>query len=251
MLTMEFGQSSLPMAFIMFSSLMWIVAPIIFCPQPTLATLSRDASELWSFVIAVPEWSVRQMKAERNKTVEDLLRVGLTDQRATLYEFWLKQALLAAESTTLHQLLNIVTQVVWLVLLLMIVFSSMLDNIHEFLFLFLLHFTLMDLWRILHRPTAFTLVILLMWIILPLTIFERTASVNLLTCFIVWVQALNLICETLQLVAWWVLRPNKNWVKMKESTPEEQAAKKAAEFKHRMYCSVVEYLYTNFTAYLI
>ena len=149
-------------------------APVIFCPQPTLATLSRDIGELWNFVIATPDWSVRTAKIEMNKTTEQSLRAAYGDMRSTLYEFWLKGISVHKRAGCLRRIMIIFYDIAKMLLFLSVIYASMIDYFWDFVAFFLLNCALWDTWRLLRRPTSALLVVLFVWILSP---FMRAKAV--------------------------------------------------------------------------
>lgn len=251
MLSQGFEVSSLPMVLVIFAALMWIMAPIIFCPQPTMSTLSQDLAELWSFAIATPDGSIRTNKFERNKTTEASLRIALNDPRSTLYEFWLADALLHKKAGSIRRLLSMLFELLKLVMTLSVIYGSMLDHFWDFTMLIIANFFLWDLWRALNRPTAITLIVMLAWYLMPFMIFPTVPRVNIVTVLIVYIQFLAFLKHLILAASWMRHRPDLDWPSMPEKDDNERKLKQAAFEKVLAYDMVVEYLYVNFLTHLL
>jgi len=253
MLTENFEQSSLrpPMVILLLSATLWVIAPIIFCPQPTWMTIVEDMSEFWSFCIATPEWSIRTLKRKYNRTTESMLRVELEDPRSSLYELWLKDALAHKREHTWRRFLALFSEIGKLLLFLSVVYSSMVDNLHQIALLFAFHFVMMELWRLLYRPTAITLIVMLMWLTAPWFICADSSTINVITTIAVCYQMLNCGKEFGLLLGWFYYMPDSTWTKLPETTPEERARKEKVQRQTNNYDVLVEYFFVNFMEHLM
>lgn len=234
------GFSTLPMMVLLGSATMWLVAPLLFCPQPTLRSLGRDVREFWEFVIATRPMfaSTHEMKA-----MEDLLRTGLRDPRSSLYEFWLLRALDHKKFSCFQRVCFLMCEVLSLLFVLAVVPSSLFDYYFIVVLLYGLHYLLMEVWRLLGRPTVITLLTTLMWLVAP--VITRVPMLDMLTLLLSTLLALKVIRSVVLLVCWLSLSPNLYWKQMAERTETDRSAKKAAAMKMRAYDKVVEYLYVN------
>jgi len=250
LLASEFGVSSLPMALIIFAAMMWINAPVMFCPQPTLVTLGRDTSELWNFIIATPAFSVRTAKLDKNKTTEQSLRSTLGDTRSTLYEFWLKDTLEHKKAGCLRRLLIIFYEFGKMGFFLSVMHSSMIDNFWDFAVLLLLNFALWDTWRLLRRPTFWLLMVLMVWILSPFLYFDMP-WINFFALVVLSIQFLSCNKQVILFLYWIYYSPDMDWPSMPEATKQERDQKKQKADASKNYDQVVEYLYVNFLSHFI
>jgi len=236
------GFSTLPMMVLLGSATMWLIAPVLFCPQPTLTSLSRDINEFWQFAIATPAWNANF--GEELKSMEDGLRTDLRDPRSSLYEFWLLRALDHKKFSCFQRVCFLMCELFSFFVLLAIVSSSLLDEYFIVVLLYGLHYLLMELWRVLHRPTVITLLTTLMWLVAPL--ITEVPILDMIVLLLVTLLSLQVIQSIVLLLWWLVLRPNLDWKQMPERTESDRFAKKAAAMTMRKYDAVVEYLYVNF-----
>jgi hypothetical protein len=249
LLAQEFSVSSLPMIMVAFSATMWVVSPIIFCPQPTLVSLTRDLSELWAFIIATPDYSIRTAKFDKNKTTEQSLRADFKDQRATLFEFWLKHSLEHKKAGDARRVLIIFYESFKFVLVLSVVYSSMVDNLWDFILLVLVNFAFWDTWRLLSRPTFGLLIVILMWVLSPFLFFDMP-MINFWTFLILCIQFFSVVKELIFFACWKYFKPSLDWPSMPEATADQRAQKKLQADNARSYDMVVEYFYVNFLTHL-
>jgi len=250
LLSFEFEVSSLPMFIILFTALMWINAPVFFCPQPTLVSLARDMSELWAFVIAVPDSSIRQSKVEKNKTTENMLRASFGDMRATLFEFWLKENLEHKKQGSGRRLTVIFYEFAKLWLFLSVIYSSMIDNFWDFIALFLFNWVLWDTWRLLSRPTFWLLLVIMIWILSPFLYFDMP-WINFFCFVILLIQTLSCVKQIILFFAWFYYNVDTDWPSMPEGTTEQRVRKAKVQANDREYDMVVEYLFVNFLTHLV
>lgn len=194
---------------------------------------------------------MRQAKFGTNQTTEMSLHVDLKDTRASLYEFWLKVALEHKKEPYFRRVIGVLFEMIKLCLMVMVLYSAMLDRLWDFLLLFAAHWALMEVWRLLYRPTAITLIVLVMWLGLTPMLFPETSTINLLATFMVILQTLNLGRYTLQLLIWTLLWPNLDWMALPESCDAERKIKDASSRKVFRYDMFVEYLYVNILDHLV
>lgn len=251
LLSLDFEVSALPMMMVMFAAMMWINSPIIFCPQPTLTTLIQDLGELWGFAISTPGGSIRTAKVEKNKTTEQSLRVALNDHRSSLYEFWLKDSLAHKSAGWQRRLSIVFYEIFKFILFFSVIYSSMIDSMWDFMLLVLVNFALWDAWRVLSRPTAITLLVMLMWILSPVLFFPDVALVSFLTLLIMTIQLLSCLKQIILFFSFCRFNPDMDWPSMPEATPEERAIKRQRASNVQAYDMVVEYLYVNFMTHLM
>jgi len=238
------GFSTLPMMVLLASAVMWLIAPILFCPQPTLASLGHDLSEFWQFAIAAPDWSVRTLSQQLgSKDTEEHLRTGLRDPRSTLYEFWLLKALEHKKFSCFQRVGFLLLEILCVVFLLSVVYSSLLDDIWLVILLYSIHYLLMEIWRLLYRPTVLTLLTTVMWLLVPIII--QMPLLNSFFLLLILVVTLQAVRSLVLLLVWGVLRPNLDWKKMPENSESERAAKQATARRVLQYDIAVEYLYVN------
>ncbi|CAK8997190.1 unnamed protein product [Durusdinium trenchii] len=238
------GFSTLPMMVLLATSSMWLIAPVLFCPQPTLSSLSGDLNEFWQFAIAVPVWTDRfTVGLEQMKSTEELLRTGLRDPRSSLYEFWLLRALDHKRFSCFQRACFLLCETCCLVFLLAVMYSSLIDNYFLVVLLYGIHFVLMEVWRLLNRPTVITLLTTLMWLIVP--VLTDVPMLDMLVLLTIAILALRVFRSLALLTAWLLLRPNLDWKQMPERSETERSAKQAAARTMHRYDMVVEYLYVN------
>jgi len=199
--------------------------------------------------IATPDYSIRTAKFDKNKTTEQSLRAGFGDQRATLFEFWLKQSLEHKKASLARRVLFIAYETFKLVLVLSVVYSSMVDNLWDFILLVLVNFAFWDTWRLLSRPTFGLLLVILTWILSPFLLFDMP-MINFWTFLILFIQFFSVLKELILFVCWRYFAPSLDWPSMPESTAEQRTQKKLQADNARSYDMVVEYLYVNFLTHL-
>eukprot|EP00913_Durusdinium_trenchii_P011101 g10423.t1 len=187
------GFSTLPMMVLLATSSMWLIAPVLFCPQPTL-------------------WEAKN------------------EQDDTAFSCFQRACFLLCETCCL-------------VFLLAVMYSSLIDNYFLVVLLYGIHFVLMEVWRLLNRPTVITLLTTLMWLIVP--VLTDVPMLDMLVLLTIAILALRVFRSLALLTAWLLLRPNLDWKQMPERSETERSAKQAAARTMHRYDMVVEYLYVN------
>jgi len=245
------GIASIPMTIALLTCGLWIVAPIIFCPQPSMDTLSKDLDEFWQFCIGTPPWSVRTRENYWLTATEASLKTKHTDPQATLYDFWLLNALQHKKTSLTQRLFALGVDTSLFALLILMPYNSMVDHHWTFQLLFLSHTLIMGLWRMLNRPVILTLATMVMWLVVPWLFLRTIPTINLVVIFFMGVQALRILEKIILLVTWVVKCPNVKFVDMPSSTAAEQQVRKRAARKVHDYDVVVEYLYVNCMQHLL
>jgi len=252
LLASEYTMNSLPMMVTMFFISMWIVAPIIFCPQPTFKTLPKDLSEFWQFCIATPEGSVIPRDVSAGvKSTEKRLRCSLGDARSTLYEFWLKQALEHKKQSVPLRIVLMFWDILQFMFVMAVCYSSMLDHIWNVVVLCTIHILMMEFWRTFNRPTVIIVIDMLMWPIAPGLIWPDTSYVNLMVIIIVLLIGLKVVQDVILLCSWGYYRPQMGWEEMTEKTDGEKRRKIVAAMTVIKYDAMVEWLFVNFLGHLM
>lgn len=224
MITADYHEGSLPMVLIMASCLMWIVAPIIYCPQPTWKTLWADVREYQMFVIDTPD-----VLSLGNDNVPLDKVIPAPAKASSLLEFWLHAELKSKHSGFLGQLCVLCFAGFKLFGMMAVTYSSMMDNIwnmcvllaFHWFFIFLQHSTLTF-----QNSTLIQFLELLMWSIVPLALWgSQEGYTNILMTGIVLVLALDFLSEVLKLILWcWYCPRGYEYDKAKDTIaylPEE------------------------------
>jgi len=138
-----------------------------------------------------------------------------------------------------------------LVLTLSVIYGSMLDHFWDFTMIIIANFFLWDLWRALNRPTAITLIVMLLWYTMPVFIFPDVPRVNIVTVLVVYIQLLSVLKHIILSLCWFWLSPNLDWTGLPEKDENDRKIKQMAFEKVLSYDMVVEYLYVNFLTHLL
>mmetsp|Transcript_61949 Transcript_61949/g.191995 ORF Transcript_61949/g.191995 Transcript_61949/m.191995 type:complete len:1242 (+) Transcript_61949:535-4260(+) len=234
---------SLPMFMVMISVLMWLVAPVLFCPQPTVKTLSKDLSTFWQFCIANPQWSVRKMPPA-DKTTEEMLHTELSDKHSTLYELWLLEELKSKQTSILLRVLFILSNCVKVSAMLAVVHASMLDEMFHFVVVFSSQMLLFELWRFLWRPTALMMIIMVAGLAVPLW-WIRMPLIDFMVVLAAFNFGIRALMDFLLLLATLYLRPNVDWKDLPTATEEARLERKKQQMLTRRYDILVEYFFVN------
>eukprot|EP00929_Paragymnodinium_shiwhaense_P027605 TRINITY_DN16173_c0_g2_i8.p1 TRINITY_DN16173_c0_g2~~TRINITY_DN16173_c0_g2_i8.p1 ORF type:complete len:2302 (+),score=424.77 TRINITY_DN16173_c0_g2_i8:85-6990(+) len=258
LLASNYGNSSLPMFVVLITVAMWLIAPILFCPQPTVDTMGQDLSEFWQFCIATPELSLRQKwlrnETEQKRSAEDTLRTTFKDSRSTLYDMWLHTELKRKRESIAYRIWQLFCKLVYLAMTVCMLQSAMLENLWTVFVLYLVHFCLMELWRVTNRSTGITLITLIMWVAVPLCSVEETGSIiNYAVTLYVVFQLLEIAKSFITLIYWLFLQCrggiNLEWKNMPEKTTWEKTEKVNAARRVRLYDILTEYMYVSFLGY--
>jgi len=249
LLAMSYGFDLLPMIVVLSSCALWLVAPILFCPQPTVRTIIKDLSEFWQFCIAYPDWSSREMQREKNKNTEDLLKASIKNNYSTLYEVWLQRELKKKNTPVGHRLYELVVSLMKLCIVVSVLPTAMIDLLWNMVNVFVFQLLLLEVWRLLYKPTALMLVYVVVGVAGPLGYYGMP-FLDFAICVMVLALALRPLNDLLLLVAWALLRPNNSWPKMPDRTEQERNQKRAAQLRVIRYDAVVEYLFVDFQSHL-
>jgi len=249
--------SSIPMVIVMFTVTLWIVAPILFCPQPTTTTFTKDMTEFLKFCVATPPTGVRPTNVKGvPKPTEDRLKTGLKDPDSTLYEFWLKKNLEQKRLSLSTRLLLLLFNAVKYGAALSVVYSSMTDYIWNMVVLLFIHVILMELWRICGRHPVFMAISLLMWLVTPFVCWPETTVVEFMISGSILYLFLQLVKDVILLICWFVysMEYNFEW-KEDEDDPLHPDDKKRIEmeaaYKVIAYDEWAEALFVNFLEHLV
>jgi len=251
-LAMQRDTAALPMFMILATLLVWLVAPILFCPQPRLQSVQDNLKEFFSFIIAKPEETIR----ERDPGVQADLRATLEDTQATLYEKWLFEALSHKDGSKTIQFVVMLWHILVFLFLVSITHSLVYGLLWNFFLLFIGHSVLMFLWRSYSRPEALLFLALALMLGVPTIIFPLVLDdMNLgngLFSFLLLVQGLEMLKHIVLLVArcyfgWYGFK----WADMPANTDDERRRREEAARKEKNYDILVEYLYVNFLSYEI
>uniref|UniRef100_A0A7S4PXL8 Glycosyl transferase 48 domain-containing protein n=1 Tax=Alexandrium monilatum TaxID=311494 RepID=A0A7S4PXL8_9DINO len=248
LLARELKLDSLPMMVLMVSVLLWIVAPIIFCPQPTTKTLANDLSQFWQFCIASPKYSVRKMPMGE-KTTEEMLHAAISNPRSSLYEYWLLEELKAKQTSLLFRVLVVLKNAFQFVLFSSVVHTNMLDQMFTIFGIFIAQLLLMEIWRLLYRPTALMLVNMLIGTALPLWWMELPV-LDFMVVFAVFNYGLRCILDLALLLGALFYKPDNSWTKWETTTEEERALRRQKQHDTRRYDTLVEYFFVSFQQHL-
>lgn len=251
-LAVDFQMASLPMIILFGTACCWLVAPIIFCPQPSLASTISDLAAFWEFAISI---SPRSQAAHEKKSgsLEDKLNADFKNPRANLYDLWLKDKLQHKWSKKRFWLLELVVSIVRLLVVTSVLHATMVDQMWVMLGLVSINFFLLSFWDFCGRPTVLMLLSLAFWVIsVPMValfvgIYENGKGQlsTLLISIILTFEVLKVAERIILLLAWFLLG-GPNAVTLHEKV---DAAKLKELRRLELYEQVVEYLYLHFISY--
>jgi hypothetical protein len=268
----EMALHSLPMIIVMFTCLLWIIAPIIFCPQPTPQTFQRDLKDFFTFII---ENDVSRPESNVAKPLEKLLHVGLKDKKANLYDFWLKRALEHKILSKKVRFAIMLKNIMKLFLVVSICYGSMLDHFWNVFILWAIHCIVMEVSQNVAKKMITQLLSILMWVVVPPIVWPEIPYVHLLTVYIVLIVWLGAMESFILYFAWIIygcdrpepyekarpkreeeegkaknelsrVRPRYEWEQYSEKTKEDRKSKKSAYRQIEKYDHLVERLYVDF-----
>lgn len=246
-MTREQETAALPMIVIVGTASAWLAAPILFCPQPTFASLHRDLTEYWKFVVASPKTSVRRMA--NYAALEQTLHADLGDAQSTLYEYWLLDELQHKGSSRWLQFAVLSGNTLVLAALLGAVPAALFIWVWSLFLTFVIHFILMETWRACGRPDSLVLAAFVVVFIFPWIFFREAHVCDVLLGFLILVQGLEVVKDIVLFAARLLLNPDCNWSAMSDKTAGDQERKQNAAQRNRLYDIVVEYLYVSFMNY--
>jgi len=245
--------AALPMFTILATLVVWLTGPILFCPQPRIASLSADLREFFSFLIDKPEVSVRNM--EFRDVLAKVLHTTFEDPQATLYEYWLADALRHKTGTKTLQFARWVWHALVFLFLVSITHSLAYGLLWYFFMLFIFHSVIMFLWRIFDRPEALLFLALFSMIGVPSLVFpliiDDMSVANGLFAVLLLVRGLEFLKHGLLFITRCLYESGFTWTSMPSSTDEQRSKRRSAAIKDRKYDILVEYLYVNFLSYEI
>eukprot|EP00439_Symbiodinium_sp_Y106_P058947 s1357_g8.t1 len=246
-----FNVAALPMMILLATAVVWVVGPILFCPQPTLWSIRDDLSEFWCFIVGASN-ADRHMDT-KVVNLEERLAASKADPRANLYDVWLFDKLKHKRAPVYARMMELAVALYFFVVMLAVVFGTMVDQIRSVVLLILVNYFILALWRVIGKPTILMMVSGVFWICsVPVVLNSQSLGGQygtLLVAFILTFQGLTVIEKSLLLLAWAVLRPDPNCASLPEATSGERAQKKDAARKVELYDALVEYLYLNLMSY--
>eukprot|EP00929_Paragymnodinium_shiwhaense_P059585 TRINITY_DN29837_c0_g1_i1.p1 TRINITY_DN29837_c0_g1~~TRINITY_DN29837_c0_g1_i1.p1 ORF type:complete len:1248 (+),score=277.75 TRINITY_DN29837_c0_g1_i1:240-3983(+) len=252
LLAKDFATGSLPMIILTLTAGTWIVAPIMFCPQPTLRSIGEDLSEFWSFTIGTPSVRIDDM---RMSTLEDHLAYKHTDTKANLYDVWLKDELERKRTPGWARLLEFIMKCIRLALITSVVYALMVDHMRMAVLFFTVNLFLLVLWRLCGRPSLLMMLIFAFWTVVVIDllagIYLPASPGSLLVAFLLWFEAMEVLAQFILLMASLIIRPDPNCSAMPENNQQERARKEQACARTQRYDAVVEYLYLHTMKYQV
>lgn len=251
LLAQSFDVAALPMMVLLGTACVWLVGPILFCPQPTLWSIRDDLSEFWCFVIGTS--NAERSVDLKEVNLEERLAARKEDATANLYDVWLFDKLKHKRAPMLARLMELLVAFLFLTVMLAVVFGTMVDQIRSVVLLVLVNYFILALWRVFGRPTILMMLSAGLWLCaVPLVLNSQSLGGQygtLLVAFILTFQALSVVEKILLLCAWGLLRPDPDCASMPETTMEEVHQKREAARRVQTYDAVVEYFYLNFMPY--
>uniref|UniRef100_A0A7S0ZZT5 Uncharacterized protein n=1 Tax=Noctiluca scintillans TaxID=2966 RepID=A0A7S0ZZT5_NOCSC len=242
--------SHLPMIMLVLIALVWVAAPMIFCPQPTLRSIREDITEFWTFSIA-PSASLSFTFNPNIYNLEDKLATGIENPRANLYDLWLTSHLEHKRSPIFFRVLQFGCTLLRLFVLFPSVYATMVDNMDFVVWFISANFFILALWKLFDAPAILLSASFVWWLTaIPFCLYTRVVTLGTLLCaFILTTEVLAGFEYAALLVCWAVLRPNPDCGEMPEGNDAEQSAKELAKKRLRRYDQVVEYLYLYLLGY--
>eukprot|EP00434_Breviolum_minutum_P020699 symbB.v1.2.018253.t1/scaffold1449.1/size118046/4 len=251
LLAETFNVAALPMMVLLGTACVWLVGPILFCPQPTFWSIRDDLSEYWCFVIGTSNAERGVDLKEVN--LEERLAARKEHAMANLYDVWLFDKLKHKRAPMVARLMELIVSFVLLVLMLAVVFGTMVDQIRSVVLLVLVNYFILALWRVFGRPTILMMLSAVLWLCaVPLVLNSQSLGGQygtLLVAFILTFQAMCVVEKILLLCAWVLLRPDVDCASMPETSIEEVRVKRQAAGRVQTYDAIVEYFYLNFMSY--
>lgn len=252
-----FSVAALPMLVLMGTACIWLIGPMLFCPQPTLWSIRDDLSEFWCFVIGANQSTFERHRGSSKKVhLEEKLAAKVDDPQSNLYDVWLLEALKHKRVPIKSRLVEFLAGAAFLCALMIVVYASMVHQIFTVFFLVSVNYFLLAVWRILGRPTILMLLSTVFWICaIPWVLESRSIGGQygtLMVAAILTFQGLRVLERFLLIAAWYAFGLNAqalDCAAMPESTHEEFERKQKAIRRVEKYDAVVEYLYLSFMSY--
>lgn len=248
--TTEHQTSALPMFIINLTAFMWLVAPMIFCPQPKFARMQVDMREYWKFVIATPKFPVRKMDVSRG-TTENQLNTDFSADKATLYEVWLARALEHKRGSRTLQFCTLVWNGFLLSLLVGLSQVGVFIGLWEFFVAFICHAVFVMIWEAFGRPEALMLFAFLSVFVTPYIFMPDMLFCDYVMALLILVQSLCVIKQAILLPSRMFMRPDLGWTSMPAKEEAEWKRKRRHANRTQRYDILVEYFFINFLEYEI
>eukprot|EP00930_Biecheleria_cincta_P038802 TRINITY_DN26670_c0_g1_i1.p1 TRINITY_DN26670_c0_g1~~TRINITY_DN26670_c0_g1_i1.p1 ORF type:complete len:2544 (-),score=362.33 TRINITY_DN26670_c0_g1_i1:96-7727(-) len=252
-----FSVAALPMLVLMGTACVWIIGPMLFCPQPTLWSIRDDLSEYWCFVIGANQSSFDRDRGSAKKVhLEEKLAAKVDDPQSNLYDVWLLDKLKHKRVPIKSRIVEFLAGAAFCCCLMSVVYASMVHQMFTVFFLVSVNYFLLAVWRILGRPTILMLLSTVFWICaIPWVLDSQSIGGQygtLIVAAILTFQALRVLERGLLIAAWYLLRLNKRTLDcatLPESTQQEWDTKQSLIRRVEKYDAVVEYLYLSFMNY--
>jgi len=250
LIAMNYGFDLLPMIVMLLSCGLWLVAPILFCPQPTMVSINKDLSEFWQFCTSTRDFSTWVRQREQNKNTEDMLKASINDARSTLFEVWLRKELKKKDTPWWQRFVQVVFSCMRLCLVGAILPTTMTDQFFDAVVnTSLIQMCLCEAWRSLNRPVIMMLAHAAFGIVGPIWVFGMS-WLEFAICVVVLSLALNFLNDLILCAYWAFNRPNNAWPDLPDGTADQRSAKRDAKNRVIQYDAFVEYLFVNFQSHL-
>lgn len=230
------GGDALPMWVVNMTALVWIMAPILFCPQPTWSTLGRDASEFWTYIVTAP-----QHEEDNAKLLEERLKVN-----PCLYSEGLLQHLEHLHFNISHHILKLAVHFTVLVVYAFLVNTRIWVCVSKLAKFWVGHCLVLEVWRSQGRPeiVMFSASGVAM---LPIVLYPEMIH-NMFGSFIFLKLTLNFARVLILLGARMFLRPH-TLIEAEQKRDKSDGMPFQTPPRVTIYEGLVEYCYVNFMEY--
>jgi len=212
------NSAGLPMYLIVSSAVGWLICPVLYSPQPRLASLGKDMREFWHFVHTLPS---HQVAAGQYTGHGGGGLWGISDN--TLYGVWLTKEMEHTKGGFLYRVCCLCVASGAFAVCMLTMHAQILDYVWGYCLFLTVHWALMWLWR-LTGSTVVWFALLLGWpimpFLLPKLVPEATDGCGTLCVtefFIsafIFMELMNFLKQVGYMLGYFVLRPPayKKWV---------------------------------------
>jgi hypothetical protein len=233
------------------TAFVWVIGPVIFCPEPTWVSIQEDLSEFWGFCIGTGQSGVSERLSDtKSVNLEDKLAADYGDARANMYDVWLKDELAHKRTPMFARALELFAKTVRFLVFLSFAYAIMIDSVKEVLLLFMGNYFILTLWRLFGRPSVLLMLSFIVWVVVLIVLLRHPEdSGSMLMAFLLFFEALSCCQSALLLIVWMILRPDPNCTAMPEDSSTEHSRKARKVKNVQRYDAVVEYCYLHSMTY--
>jgi hypothetical protein len=240
----EQNTPALPMFVLVGTAVIWIIAPILFCPQPTWRSVAVDVADFWNFCIAFPERNT-STGYRREALLEDQLAADISDPRANLYDVWLKDELLRKQTPFFSRASGTLFRFARLAAIMFITYARMLDLLWSLFSMWLINLAVLILWKLCGKPVIlllFSFLFVIGFIFVNAFIISDFDGGHVVAVALVF-ETLDVFGQIILLLSSIILRPDHKCTSLPADHQEQRQRKSRLTRRTVLYDRLTEYIF--------